>query len=270
MSTDALSAHLARASIARGSVACSSVTPDAASPKRREQSLASQHRNIERTRATRRKSYNNNRDKILAKAKSDRKANPEKYRERKRDAYHANPEKHQKEARDRRAANPEKYRAQAKARYHANPQKFRDHRNEYVKNNREEVNRRAKEKRAANPEKYRARYKEAEKRRPAGQALAKSNARKALKQSAILPTTDFDKIKNLYKERTRLTKKTGIEHHVDHIIQLTLGGAHHQDNLRVITAEENLTRGYDYDPTLGGVWANNDRARKTKKKLGIK
>lgn len=242
----------------------------AASPKRLEQKLANSHANIERTRANRKKSWLKNRDKNLAKKKLDRKANPEKYSEinkRKRARYHDDREKYQKEARERRLANPEKFRTQAKVRYYANQLKFLNEKKEYYKNNREEINKRAKAARKNNPEKYRSQYKKAERKRPVGQARAKSAARRARRDDAILPTTDFEKIKLFYVQRAEITKATGIEHHVDHIIQLSIGGAHHQDNLRVITATENLTRGYDFDPSLGGVWADNNLARETKRKL---
>jgi hypothetical protein len=40
--------------------------------------------------------------------------------------------------------------------------------------------------------------------------------------------------------------------------------------MRVITAKENTEKAAEYIPELGGVWADNDLARETKKKLGIK
>tara|TARA_Y100001937_G_scaffold7693_1_gene9732 strand:+ start:4397 stop:4600 length:204 start_codon:yes stop_codon:yes gene_type:complete len=67
-----------------------------------------------------------------------------------------------------------------------------------------------------------------------------------------------------------MSKRRGEEYHVDHIIPLSIGGAHHQDNMRVITAKENLEKHDKYIPELGGIWADNDLARETKKKLGIK
>ena len=100
--------------------------------------------------------------------------------------------------------------------------------------------------------------------------LARVAKRKALKMPALLPTTDNELIKNLYKQRKEMSEKHGEEYHVDHIIPLSIGGAHHQDNMRVITAKENLEKNNKYIPELGGVWADNDLARETKKKLGIK
>ena len=54
-------------------------------------------------------------------------------------------------------------------------------------------------------------------------------------------------IGEIYAEARRLTKQTGIEHHVDHIKPLASGGEPHPSNLRVITAEENLKKGSSWD-----------------------
>ena len=52
------------------------------------------------------------------------------------------------------------------------------------------------------------------------------------------------KIKNLYKEKDLLNSKAGfIKFHVDHIQPISRGGQHKFDNLRIITAYENLSKG---------------------------
>ena len=54
-------------------------------------------------------------------------------------------------------------------------------------------------------------------------------------------------IQAIYEESQRLTKETGVQHHVDHIKPLAAGGRHHPDNLQVITAVENLSKGSKWD-----------------------
>jgi 5-methylcytosine-specific restriction endonuclease McrA len=100
----------------------------------------------------------------------------------------------------------------------------------------------------------------------ASMKAARNAKRRALKMQAILPTTDNELIKNLYKQKETLSKKHGERYHVDHIIPLSIGGAHHQDNLRIITAIENMEKGDKYIPELGGVWADNKLARENRKK----
>ena len=53
---------------------------------------------------------------------------------------------------------------------------------------------------------------------------------------------DLEKIKQIYKKRDRLTKETGISHHVDHIIPLQsefVCGLHVENNLQILTEKQN-------------------------------
>lgn len=54
---------------------------------------------------------------------------------------------------------------------------------------------------------------------------------------------DKKKIQCFYNQAKKITNETGIKHEVDHIIPISKGGLHHQDNLRVITFEENRKKG---------------------------
>lgn len=45
------------------------------------------------------------------------------------------------------------------------------------------------------------------------------------------------------KERLRLGALTGVAHHIDHIIPIASGGTHTKENLQVLTAQENITKG---------------------------
>jgi len=47
----------------------------------------------------------------------------------------------------------------------------------------------------------------------------------------------------IYKKCRMLTEKTGIVHHVDHIIPISKNGKHHPSNLQILTAEKNLKKG---------------------------
>lgn len=56
---------------------------------------------------------------------------------------------------------------------------------------------------------------------------------------------DYDKIMLIYKERDAVTRRTGIPHHVDHIVPLAgrnAAGLHVHDNMQIITAAENLEK----------------------------
>ena len=54
---------------------------------------------------------------------------------------------------------------------------------------------------------------------------------------------DRTKIKEIYLKCREMTKSTGIPHQVDHIIPRSKGGLHHQDNLQILTREENRRKG---------------------------
>lgn len=62
---------------------------------------------------------------------------------------------------------------------------------------------------------------------------------------ATPPWADLDAIRKIYRYASRITKTTGIEHHVDHIIPINgkkVSGLHVESNLRVIPATENRTK----------------------------
>ena len=177
-----------------------------------------------------------------------------------------------------REANRERLMAYDKARYHANKERHAIRRKAYYDANREEQIAYSKahywshkEERAAYNKAYREAHKEKAhaERKAWGEAnkekISAYNKKRYMDdpsykrvydkrlKAAILPSTDLDKIKELYIERDRLTKKHGVKYHVDHIIPICKGGAHHQDNMRVITAHENQTKQGRYTPELGGL-----------------
>lgn len=54
---------------------------------------------------------------------------------------------------------------------------------------------------------------------------------------------DLEKIREFYIMAEKLTEETGVSHEVDHIIAISNGGLHHQDNLQVLTQFENRSKG---------------------------
>lgn len=57
---------------------------------------------------------------------------------------------------------------------------------------------------------------------------------------------DFGRIADLVLERDRVTRETGVEHHIDHIVPLAgrnVCGLHVHHNMRVVEARVNLSKG---------------------------
>lgn len=62
----------------------------------------------------------------------------------------------------------------------------------------------------------------------------------------LLPYDERQAINEIYKTCDLRTKRTGIEHHVDHIQPISKGGLHLAINLQVLTAEENQKKHNTY------------------------
>lgn len=91
--------------------------------------------------------------------------------------------------------------------------------------------------------------------------------RRAVKVSAVLPSTNYDLIKEFFRESKLKTEATGLSYHVDHIIPLFVGGSHHQDNLQVILASENMSKQASFrkeDATIVTRWALNKESVENK------
>lgn len=90
---------------------------------------------------------------------------------------------------------------------------------------------------------------QAEARRKMIRAWYSRNRQDVLTQATPV-WANVQEIGRLYLEAARLTKETGIAHHVDHEVPLRHGlvcGLHVTANLRVITAEENLRKNNRYE-----------------------
>lgn len=96
--------------------------------------------------------------------------------------------------------------------------------------------------RKKNPEIYRERAKRYyQKALPL--ILASVAKRRARLRGARVEGANKGIIGTIFSASRRISRCTGIKFHVDHVVALKNGGAHHQNNLRVIPAKLNLRKG---------------------------
>lgn len=206
--------------------------------KCREQSRSYDQRFPEKASAARKAWYKANKESSQAVKKAWREANSEKlagyfkaYRERHPERVAATQARYYRE-------NREKILAADKARRDSNLEVFREReRQSHARN---------KEARAAKDKSYRT-------RNPfwVTQAAAKRRAALLCRTPKWLTSEDLFRISTMYQMSFALTKETGIEHHVDHIIPLRgryVSGLHVPDNLQVIPGIENLRKNNSWVP----------------------
>ena len=77
--------------------------------------------------------------------------------------------------------------------------------------------------------------------------VAKIRRRGLSSQCKLLSQQDKNRVSDIYKKRDLLNLEAGgIMFHVDHIIPVSKGGKHHPDNLQILTAFDNLSKGAKY------------------------
>ena len=124
----------------------------------------------------------------------------------------------------------------------ANLETFRNAQRQHYERNKQKMDEASRLWREANADKHRAAIAAWHKKNPV-RSYAHTRARQLRLRGQTPPDADFEAIAALYEESARLTRETGVRHHVDHIVPISKGGLHHQNNLRVIPAAENLSKG---------------------------
>jgi hypothetical protein len=83
-------------------------------------------------------------------------------------------------------------------------------------------------------------------------AINNINARRRARKVSATPSySNKEQIKAIYEQSSLLTKQTGIQHHVDHIIPLQgklVSGFHIENNLQILPALDNITKNNSYIP----------------------
>ena len=131
-----------------------------------------------------------------------------------------------------RIANREHLNAYAKGHYQANKEKVTAAVRAYYRDNKERKTAYAKAYNTANRGKCNA-------------TTAKRKAAKIQRTPRWLTNDDYRAIRSLYETAAALTKSTGINHQVDHIIPLqgrTVSGLHCPANLQILTQSENCSK----------------------------
>lgn len=83
-----------------------------------------------------------------------------------------------------------------------------------------------------------------------GRQHALNAKRRATQKQATPPWFEPQEVREVYVEAKRLTETTGTLHHVDHIVPLQndlVCGLHCLDNLRILPAVENATKGNTFE-----------------------
>lgn len=159
-----------------------------------------------------------------------------------------NPEKEKVRGVNYRKANKEKVNAKNTAWNKANPERVKFNQAAWQKANPEKVRANDIAWKKANPEKSKSKSLRWQKAHPgkANSRTAKRHAQKLNATPKCLTDNQLLEIQAFYVEASRLTKETGVPHHVDHIVPLQgdeVSGFHVPWNLQILTASENYKKG---------------------------
>lgn len=204
---------------------------------------------------------------VLARALDWAKKNPEKAAKNKSNWVKSNPEKALASGAEYRKNNPEKEKIRGANYRNNNIEKEISRCANYRENNREKVRAVGVNYRENNPEKVQAngvkwrksnrkialiRSAVCRKNNPVPNRVSASKRRAAKlnRTPAWLTKDDHECMVNIYKIAARVSRETGIDHHVDHKIPLQGGlvsGLHVPDNLQLLTAFDNISKNNHFD-----------------------
>ena len=180
-----------------------------------------------------------NKEKLRAYSKAYREANKDKIKVNKKAYHEANKDKIKVTKKAYHKANKDKIAAKVSAYYDANKDKIKVNMKAYREANKEKVAATKKAWAVANADKV----------------TAKVSRRRALKLKLIPKhlkkcPVEKQRLLDIYKLSTLISKATGIEYHVDHMWPMSDGGPHWSGNLQIITAYENISKHASVDLEL--------------------
>jgi len=153
--------------------------------------------------------------------------------------------------------NKEQKKEYSKFYYEINKGQCKKTRKKYYQKNKKRVDELNRKRLENNKEKYKNRKADWQReydKRNAGKRKITSSKRRELMKATIDSTTDFEKIERFYSLAQQLTELSWEQYVVDHIIPITKWWKHHQDNLQVITAKQNLQKWCKYPFEVQIFW----------------
>jgi 5-methylcytosine-specific restriction endonuclease McrA len=165
----------------------------------------------------------------------------------------ANIEKVRKQSKDWKAANRAACLEKQRAYYHANKEISLKKQKQYCEENKEAIKLRRQVYRKKNWDRILAERRLYYKKNPGkvNVKTAKRRAKKLQRTPKWLSKDDIKQIASIYREASKLSKITGIPHHVDHIIPLVgnlVSGLHVPSNLQILRYDENCRKSNKFVP----------------------
>lgn len=184
--------------------------------------------------------YIRNKDKVKKKVSECKALNKDMIEEKAKISYYKNIEKNKEKRKRYYANNRVKSKQKSLEYYYNNRERVLETVKRYAEKNKDIIKIKAQEYNKNNPEIGRA----------------NSALRRARKKNASpkwLTATHLATIKSIYKAANNLSKKTGVAHHVDHIVPLSgklVCGLHVPWNLQVLTQYNNLSKHNKFDEDM--------------------